>query len=165
MRWHIGCKEAYPAWRATQKDKAFLAGRFPFIAAGDHRNITYVMRRHKRPANLNRTSHDRLNHWCQDWAHQQFQIYSVPGKQNLFNDFHSREGAPGARPFMTLREHALRLDEKLGELERAVAETDSELESRLDVQDDSGATLGAQFQPAEGRSAPTGKIRLRCGRT
>ena len=42
LKWHIGCKEAYPPWRATQKDAAFLAGRFPFIAAGDHRNITYV---------------------------------------------------------------------------------------------------------------------------
>ena len=54
MRWHIGCKEAYPAWRATRKDAHFLHGKFPWIAAGDHRNITYVQRRRKRPPNLAR---------------------------------------------------------------------------------------------------------------
>ena len=118
MRWHIGCKEAYPAWRATQKDANFLHGRFPWIAAGDHRNITYVQRRHKRPPNLGRASRDRLNHWCQDWAHENFQIYTIPGKMNLFNDFHSRQGAPEAGPFYTLKEHEIRLEKKLQQLEQ-----------------------------------------------
>ena len=119
LRWHIGCKEAYPAWRATQKDAQFLHGKFPWIAAGDHRNITYVQRRQKRPANLNRASRDRLNHWCQDWAHEDFQIYIIPGKMNVYNDFHSRGGAPDAKPFYTLKEHEERLEAKLLALEEA----------------------------------------------
>ena len=132
LRWHIGCKEAYPPWLATQKDAHFLKGKLPFVAAGDHRNITYVMRRNKRPASLSRASHDRLNHMCQDWAHQNFQIYTLPGEKNLFNDFHSRAGAPKAAPFCTLAEHEQRMRRKLGELEEEAGVSLEELDRRLD---------------------------------
>ena len=135
MRWHIGCKEAYPAWRATRKDAHFLHGKFPWIAAGDHRNITYVQRRSKRPPNLGRASQDRLNHWCQDWAHENFQIYTIPGKMNLYNDFHSREGAPGAEPFFTLKQHEQRLEAKLQRLEKLAAGTEGEADAKSESDD------------------------------
>lgn len=141
-RWGIGCKEAYPPWRAIQKDGHFLRGRFPFMAAGDHANITYVQRRNKRPANLGKASADRLNHWCHDWSHEHFQIYTIPGKINLYNDFHSRGGAPDAEPFMTLGEHARRLEEKLGQLEGEAGYTLGDLDGK-------GAVVGDR--PAGGK--------------
>ena len=51
-RWDIGCKEAYPPWRAIKKDAQFLHGKFGFVAIGDHRNITHVQVRRKRPASV-----------------------------------------------------------------------------------------------------------------
>ena len=119
VRWGIGCKEAYPPWRATQKDGHFLRGCFPWIAAGDHRNITYVQRKNKRSPGLGKASVDRLDRWCHDWSHEDFQVYTLPGEMNLFNDFHTRDGAPDAAPFLTLAEHEERLARKLGELEVA----------------------------------------------
>ena len=78
-----------------------------------------MQRRQKRPANLNRASHDRLNHWCLDRAHEDFQIYTIPGKMNVYNnDFHSRGEAPDAQPFYTLQEHERRLEAKLKTLEK-----------------------------------------------
>ena len=62
---------------------------------------------------------------------------------------------------MTLREHAVRLDEKLGKLERAAAETDAELDSRLDVQDGGGAALGAQLGPTGVEPKLTGERTLK----
>ena len=58
LRWGIGCKEAYPPWRAVKKDPQFLRGKFGFIAIGDHRNITHVQVRRKRPASVGPASHD-----------------------------------------------------------------------------------------------------------
>ena len=40
---------------------------------------------------------------------------------NLYNDFHSREGAPGAEPFFTLKQHEQRLEAKLQRLEGLAA--------------------------------------------
>ena len=54
-----------------------------------------------------------MNHWCQDWANERFQIYTIPGHFNFYNDFHSRNGAPDSNEFYTLAEHAAKLDEKL----------------------------------------------------
>ena len=106
----------------------------------------YVMRRKKRPANLNRANHDRLNHWCQDWEHQNFQIYTVPGEQNLFNDFHSRGGAPDAAPFQTLEQHEQRLQRKLDGLEEQAALSTDQLDARL-----------AAAVPLEGAPGPAGR--------
>ena len=122
LRWGIGCKEAYPPWRAIKRDARFLRGKHPFIVAGDHANITYVQVQAKRPATLGTASQDRLNRWCLDWSHEDFKIYTVPGEQNFFNDFHSRGGAPGAAPFYTLEEHARRVEEDLERIQRACGE-------------------------------------------
>ena len=86
------------------------------MAVGDHKNITYVQVRRRRPPNLGCSSHERLDRWCLDWSFENFQIYTVPGKFNFFNDFHSRQGAPKSSPFMTLEEHARRIDVEEGEL-------------------------------------------------
>ena len=37
---------------------------------------------------------------------------------NFFNDFHSREGAPEAAPFFTLKEHEARLEQRLRQLQQ-----------------------------------------------
>ena len=95
-RWDIGSKEAYPPWRAIKKDSNLLRSRFGFVAAGDHRNITYIQVASSRPACIGTAGRERMQRWCLDWAHEDFKIYSVPGSQNLFNDFHSRNGAPAA---------------------------------------------------------------------
>ena len=52
LDWHPGCKEAYPPMRALEVDSQFLIGKHPFIAAGDHLNITYIMNKKFRPAML-----------------------------------------------------------------------------------------------------------------
>ena len=75
--WHPGCKEAYPPTRALEVDSEFLTGRHPFIAAGDHRNITYIMNQKRRPAVLRKPAHDRLNRACLKWMHANFQIYTL----------------------------------------------------------------------------------------
>ena len=120
ISWHPGCKEAYPPVRAYEVDGQFLSGKHPFIAAGDHKNILYIMHRQHRPKILKKTSHDRLNRWCLKWRHADFQMYHVPGVMNLFNDFHTRAGAPGSGPFFTLADHADKLEQKLARLERDV---------------------------------------------
>ena len=89
--------------------------------------------RRSAPPNLNRASHDRLNRWCQDWAHQDFQIYTIPGELNLYNDFHSRAGAPEAAPFCTLNEHQERMDRKVRRMESTAGISLEELDSRLDA--------------------------------
>ena len=109
LDWHPGCKEAYPPMRALECDSQFLVGEHPFMAAGDHRNIVYIMHKKKRPQILKQTSHDRLNRWCLKWAHANFQIYHVPGISNAYNDFHSRAGAPEGEAFYTLKDHERRL--------------------------------------------------------
>ena len=123
LDWHAGCKEGFPPTRAIEVDAQYLAGRFPFIAAGDHENITYIMNKDKRPQVLKRTSIDRLNRWCLKWAHQNFQIYHVPGVMNTFNDFHTRNGAPDAGPFFTLKDHERQILDKLEKM-KTVAEGD-----------------------------------------
>ena len=118
--WDMGCKEAYPPTRAQEVDAQFLEGEHPFMAAGDHRNIMYIMSKDHRPPVLKTTSHDRLNRWCLRWKHTNFQIYHVPGVMNTFNDFHTRAGAPEAGPFYTLQQHAERLEAKLNALKREI---------------------------------------------
>ena len=107
-----------------KKDGHFLRGRHPFVAAGDHANITYVQVQSKRPASLGTASQDRLNRWCLDWSHEDFSIYTIPGEINLFNDFHSRGGAPGRAPFYTLAEHAQDVESKLQQLREAAEGAD-----------------------------------------
>ena len=76
----------------------------------------YIMADAHRPANLPVPYEDRLNRWCLDLINEDFFIYSVPGEMNLFNDFHTRGGAPGAEHFLTLAEHAASVDAKLAQL-------------------------------------------------
>ena len=138
LAWHTGCKEAWPPHRALVRDYQFLAGKHPFIAAGDHRNITYIMCKKRRPQILRKTAHDRLDRMCLKWAHENFQIYTVPGVQNTFNDFHSRDGAPDGEPFYTLAEHAERILAKEQALEKLANGTDieiSETPQNANVQD------------------------------
>ena len=123
--WPTGCKEGYPPTRALDVDAEFLEGKHPFLAGGDHRNIVYIMNKKRRPALLKQTSHDRLNRWCLQWAHADFQIYHVPGEMNLFNDFHSRAGAPRAEPLYTLADHARKVEEKLNQLREDVGDADT----------------------------------------
>ena len=121
----MGCKEAYPPTRACETDAQFLDGKHPFITAGDHRNIVYIMNKDHRPPVLKTTSRDRLNRFCLRWKHTNFQIYHVPGVMNTFNDFHTRAGAPEAGPFYTLQEHhAERLEAKLNALKNEVEDGD-----------------------------------------
>ena len=56
LDWGIGCKEAYAPWRAVKRDGKYLRGRRPWLARGDHANITYVQVRRKRPPNLGTAS-------------------------------------------------------------------------------------------------------------
>ena len=126
LRWGIGCQEAYPPWRAIKKDGAWLRSKFGFIAAGDHRNITYVMAPSTRPAYIQIPARDRLNRMCLDWAHENFKIYSVPGVDNTFNDYHTRNGAPNAAPFVTLVQHAEQVELRLAALRESAAKPDSE---------------------------------------
>ena len=60
FRWDIGSKEAYPPWRAIKKDRNFLRSKFGFIAAADHRNITYIQVARQRPACTNPVMTHRL---------------------------------------------------------------------------------------------------------
>ena len=117
FRWDIGSKEAYPPLRAIKKDRHFLRSRFGFIAAGDHRNITYIQVAKQRPASIGTASRERMQRWCMDWAHEDFKIYSVPGSQNLFNDFHS---APTGCEFYTLQQHAENVESKLAAMHATV---------------------------------------------
>ena len=57
---------------------------------------------------------------------EDFTIYTVPGTKNLFNDFHTREGAPGPSHFYSLAEHAADVESKLTLLENSVAVNDNE---------------------------------------
>ena len=66
------------------------------MMAGDHDNIMYIMSEAHRPRNLPVPYADRLNRWCLDLLHEDFVIFSVPGGKNLFNDYHTRGGAPAA---------------------------------------------------------------------
>ena len=50
--------------RVLEVDSHFLEGKFPFVAAGDHKNIAYIMNKSKRPQVLKKTSVERLNRWC-----------------------------------------------------------------------------------------------------
>jgi len=113
FRWDIGSKEAYPAWRAVKFDGGWLRSPLGFVAGGDHANITFIQVPGNRPASIGTPAQARLRHWCLDWAHENFRIYSMPGEDNLFNDFHTRGGAPRRTPFLSLQEHARRLDERL----------------------------------------------------
>ena len=61
-----------------------------------------------------------MQRWCMDWAHEDFKIYSVPGSQNLFNDFHSRRGAPTGCEFYTLQQHAENVESKLAAMHATV---------------------------------------------
>ena len=118
--WDIGSKEDYPPWRAIKKDGNMLRSRFGFIAAGDHRNITYIQVASLRPACIGTASKERMQRWCLDWAHEDFKIYSVPGDQNLFNEFHTRSGAPEGAEFYTLQQHAEQVEAKLAKMKRSV---------------------------------------------
>ena len=126
LSWHAGCKEAWPPHRALVRDYQFLVGKHPFIAAGDHRNITYIMNKKHRPQILRKTAHDRLDRMCLKWTHENFQIYTVPGVQSTFNDFHSRDGAPDDEPFYTLAEHAERILAKEQALDKLAGDAEGE---------------------------------------
>lgn len=56
-----------------------------------------------------------------DWAHDDFkEVYLVPGEQNLFNDFHSREWAPTGSEFYTLKQHAENVERKVAAMHATV---------------------------------------------
>lgn len=103
---------------SNQKRRKFLRSRFGLVAAGDHRNITYIQVASRRPACIGTAARERMRRWCLDWAHEDFKIYSVPGSKNLFNDFHSRNGAPMGAEFFTLQQHAEQVDKKLARMRR-----------------------------------------------
>ena len=83
FRWDIGSKEAYPAWRAIKKDSNYLRSQFGFVAAGDHRNITYIQVASTRPACIGTGAKERLQRWCLDWAHEDFRILCPRTKKSL----------------------------------------------------------------------------------
>ena len=51
----------------------------------------------------------------------------------MYNDFHSRDGAPDVQPFKTLQEHQTRLENKLNGLEQASQLDSSALQADLDA--------------------------------
>ena len=61
----------------------------------------------------------------------------MPGPKNLFNDFHSRNGAPTGAEFYTLQQHAEHVDRKLAQMTREVK----------------GNPASQLLQPEEGTSA------------
>ena len=61
-----------------------------------------------------------MQRWCLDWAHEDFKVYSVPGSKNIFNDFHSRHGAPNGAQFFTLQQHAENVEQKLAAIHAEV---------------------------------------------
>ena len=81
--------------------------------------------------------------WCLKWAHQNFQIYHVPGVMNTFNDFHTRNSAPKAGPFFTLKDHERKILEKLEKM-KAVAEGDESVVEDHTCDHDACATHVAQ---------------------
>ena len=149
LSWHPGCKEAYPPARANEVDSQFLQGKHPFLAAGDHRNITYIMNRLHRPKILKKTSHDRLDRQCLKWRHTDFQMYHVPGVMNLFNDFHSRAGAPNSEPFFTLADHAAKLEEKLATLQEEAGEGQSRAPVKPERSPSTASAAGADAHARE----------------
>ena len=55
----------------------------------------------------------------------------------MYNDFHSREGAPGAEPFYTLKQHEQRLEAKLRHLETVAEGTGVDPGAKGEGDDDS----------------------------
>ena len=87
---------------------------------------------------------------------------------NLYNDFHSREGAPGAEPFFTLKEHEHRLEAKLQRLEKLAAGagvgTDAESEgddvgSEVDVSGTAPVPAGEASDHAKESGGTSGTAR------
>lgn len=112
--WHISCKEFFPTSQAIRNDSFYLKGNGPFVIGDDHENIVHIVMKKNRPASIGKASQDRLNRECVMLMMENFMIYRVPGVDNLYNDYHTRTGAPNhGTSFITLSDHANALEKKL----------------------------------------------------
>ena len=83
---------------------------------------------------------------------------------NVYNDFHSRGGAPDAQPFYTLKEHEERLEAKLHALEEASkgAAASADTHEKSDADDAGGVRPGTSQRTSPqptASSAPVQHVR------